>query len=145
MSDITTARDALVLLSRIVYDKYGDESLPLITEAWYRLGLGTGEKRKRDLPSTDIGTASNAFWGSFEGVEIKATENDARVFSNNGKCLLGLENAGRVLCEAMMCLDKGLLEAVTGEQVEMKILRTVADGDDICDIVYSIKPPNSQP
>lgn len=47
--------------------------------------------------------------------------------------------------ERKMCLDKGLLEAVTGGKVEMKILQTVADGDDICDIVYSIKPPNSKP
>jgi hypothetical protein len=39
----------------------------------------------------------------------------------------------------MMHLDKGMLEAVVGSEVNMEILRTVAAGDKNCEIVYSLR------
>lgn len=139
MGEVTSARDALVFLSRSIYQKYGAETLPFITEAWYRLGQGVGARRKRDLPACDLTTAASAFWGQFEGTKIKTLEGGVRVSSSSGKCELGLENAGRGLCQAMMHLDKGMLEAVVGSEVNMEILRTVAAGDKSCEIVYSLR------
>jgi predicted hydrocarbon binding protein len=55
------------------------------------------------------------------------------------KCPFGLEGTSKELCEAMMNLDKNMMSTFLGKQGEVKVLKTVAAGDKICEIIESIK------
>ena len=55
------------------------------------------------------------------------------------RCALGLAGAGRPICEAMMNMDIGLFEASTGEEIDLSILKTVAAGDECCDVMFALK------
>ncbi|MBI4621355.1 MAG: L-2-amino-thiazoline-4-carboxylic acid hydrolase [Desulfobacterales bacterium] len=140
--EVNTARDALALLSRMIYKKYGDEVLPLIGEVCRRLGRAIGNQMRTNLDSFDLKSVGNAF---FEGARrrkssvtiLEATEKKFR--GKNERCALGLAGAGRPLCEAMMNMDKGIFEAATGEEIELSIVKTVAAGDECCDVMFALK------
>ena len=142
---IASARDALVFLSRQIYQRYVEEVLPLIAETWHRLGIGAGERRKKDLPVSDLNTAVRTLWGSERNIIEKLEKKKVRLVTpeKGRRCPLGLENAGRKLCETMMRLDQGMLEALIGNEVGMDIVHTVAAGDKKCEIIYSVIESNS--
>jgi hypothetical protein len=39
----------------------------------------------------------------------------------------------------MMNIDKGIFEAAAGKEIELSILKTVAAGDEYCDIMFTFK------
>lgn len=45
--EVNTARDALALLSRMIYKKYGDEVLPVIAEVCHKLGVAIGNQMRK--------------------------------------------------------------------------------------------------
>ncbi|OIP88144.1 MAG: hypothetical protein AUK24_08525 [Syntrophaceae bacterium CG2_30_49_12] len=140
--EVNTARDALALLSRMVYRKYGDEVLPLIGEVCRKLGRAIGNQMRKNLDSFDLKSVGNVF---LEGARrrkspvtlLELTEKRIRVKSE--RCGLGLAGAGRPICEAMMNMDIGIFEAATGEEIALSILKTVADGDECCDVIFTLK------
>ena len=139
---VNSARDALALLSRMVYRKYGDEVLPLIGEVCSKLGGSIGNQMRRNLDSFDLKSVGNAF---LEGARqrkspvtlLELTEKRFRVRSE--RCGLGLADAGRPICETMMNMDRGIFEAATGEAIDLSILKTVAAGDECCDVAIALK------
>ncbi|PIP05451.1 MAG: hypothetical protein CO012_05485 [Syntrophobacterales bacterium CG_4_8_14_3_um_filter_49_14] len=140
--EVNTARDALALLSRMIYKKYGDEVLPLIGEVCRKLGRAIGNQMRKNLDSFDLKSVGNAF---LEGARrrkspvtlLELTEKRIRVRSE--RCALGLAGAGRPICEAMMNMDIGIFEAATGIEIDLSILKTVADGDEYCDVAFALK------
>ncbi|MDI6776244.1 MAG: hypothetical protein QMD03_03230 [Syntrophales bacterium] len=140
--EVNTARDALALLSRMVYKKYGDEVLPLIGEVCCKLGRAIGNQMRKNLGSFDLKSVGNAFWESARRRKspvtlLELTEKRIRVKSE--RCALGLAGAGRPICEAMMNMDIGIFEAATGEEIDLSILKTVAAGDECCDVIFTLK------
>jgi hypothetical protein len=75
------------------------------------------------------------FGGTLEVVE--SSDDSFRL--KMARCPYGLEGAGREVCEAMMSGDEIMIGSAVGQEVEMKILKTVAVGDKECDIVFSRK------
>ncbi len=55
-------------------------------------------------------------------------------------CPLGLEGRGREICEAMMFLDRGILEAASGETLRHVIVRSRAAGDEYCEVIFEVRP-----
>lgn len=134
---IMNARDALALLSRRIYRKYGDEVLPIITEAWSKLGVGVGIAVETWLPSRDLKViAGAAFCGVARG-EIFEVSEDRMHGRSHDSCALGLDNTSRELCQAVMSLDKAVVEAVAGKPVNMKIVSSRAASDEYCEVIYS--------
>jgi len=139
---VNTARDALALLSRMVYTKYGEEVLPLIGEVCRKLGKTIGNQMRKDLSSFDLKSVGNAF---LEGARrrkspvtlLELTEKRIRI--KGEQCGLGLAGAGRPICEAMMNMDIGIFEEATGEEIVLSILKTVAAGDGYCDVMFTLK------
>ena len=43
------------------------------------------------------------------------------------------------LCEAMMTADKKMFSSLLGQEMDMKILKSIAAGDKECEVVISIK------
>jgi len=139
---VSTARDALALLSRMIYEKYGDEVLPLIGEVCRKLGRAIGNQMRKNLDSFDLKSIGNAFLEDARRRKspvtlLELTEKRIRV--KGERCGLGLAGAGRSICEAMMNMDIGIFEAATGEEIALSILKTVADGDECCDVAFALK------
>ena len=55
------------------------------------------------------------------------------------KCILGIEGTSKELCEAMMTSDTSMVSALLGQEVETKILKSVAAGDKECEVIFSKK------
>ena len=140
--EVNTARDALALLSVLFYKRFGDEALPLIGKVCRKLGRTIGNQMRTNLDSFDLKSVGNAF---LEGAKrrkspvtlLELTEKKIRVRSE--RCGLGLAGAGRPICEAMMNMDMGIFEAATGEEMALSILKTVAAGDECCDVIFTLK------
>ena len=79
-------------------------------------------------------TATPAMMGM--GTEIVGSS-DSSFHFHQSHCALGLEGTSRELCEAMMTVDKSRVSRFLGKEVEMKILKTGAAGDEKCDVVFS--------
>ncbi len=135
---IMNARDALALLSRRIYRKYGAEVLPVISEVWSKLGVAVGNRYRGELPSPNLKAIAEAFFGGVvargEVFEVSEDRVHGRSYDS---CALGLDNTSRELCQAMMSLDKAVMETVTGRQVNMEILSSRAAGDEYCEVIYS--------
>lgn len=140
--EVNTARDALALLSRMVYRKYGDEVLPLIGEVCRKLGRAIGNQMRKNLDSFDLKSVGSAFLEDARRRKspvtlLELTEKRIRV--KGERCGLGLAGTGRPICEAMMNMDIGLFEAATGGEIDLSILKTVAAGDECCDVVFALR------
>jgi len=55
------------------------------------------------------------------------------------RCPYGLEGTSRELCENTMQADKKMISTLLGQEVEMKILQTIAAGDKTCEVIISKK------
>ncbi len=137
--EVRTARDALGLLSRKVYEKFGSGTLPLIENVCYKLGRSAGERMRKELPVNDFNSVANAF---AEGAKrrnnpVDVIEITNKLFHLKGyRCNLGLKGAGRELCQAMMAMDRGVFEAASGEEIDLEIIKSLAANDDCCELVF---------
>jgi len=139
---VKSARDALALLSRRVYERFGADVLPLIEEVCYQLGRSMGEEIKKELLSYDLKTVATAF---AEGAKRRKNPvdilelTDQRFHLKAYRCNLGLKGTSRELCWALMAMDRGIFEAATGKEIDLKIIKTLAVNDDRCEMIYRLK------
>ncbi|MBN1627952.1 MAG: hypothetical protein JW944_15640 [Deltaproteobacteria bacterium] len=133
--------EALALMSRSVYEKYGDDAIPTIRDVWYKMGLDSGDRLKKKLTTRDFKSAANLLAeivskaGSIEKCQISDT-----LFHFSTKpgtrCDVGLEDKGRKICEAVMSVHQGQFKSICGFDVEMDIVRSRATGADCCEIIF---------
>ena len=129
-------------LSKAFYNKYGDEALPIITEAARRGGVEYGKIMQQMAPDRSMKAAGESFKmmdSLFEmGTEIVELSDDTLHFKVS-HCPLGIEGTSKELCEALMTNDKEMMSTFLGKEVDMKILKSVAAGDKECEVIYTIK------
>ena len=53
-------------------------------------------------------------------------------------CPLGLKGRGRKICETMMLMDQGILEEASGKKIKLTMNKTVAAGDDYCEVTFEV-------
>jgi len=138
---VRSARDALALLARKVYERFGPESLPLIQDVCGKLGRSVGERMRENLPDGNLKTVGKAFseGASRRNNPVDIIELTDTIFHIKGyRCNLGLKDTYRELCVAMMAMDRGIFEGATGEKIDLKILRSLAAGDSCCEIVFEL-------
>ena len=138
---VNTARDALALLSRSIYQKFGEEALPLVDEVCHKLGVAAGEHIKEEMSTSGLKAAAEAFIAGAikRGSPIEVIEiSDEKVHVRGYRCGLGLANTDRKLCEAMMAIDKAIFETASGRKVKLDIVKTLAAGDPYCDTIYTV-------
>jgi hypothetical protein len=132
---------ALALMSRLFYKKFGDAALPIIRDVWYQMGLASGERLKEKLSAYDFKSAAgiidemNKRDGGMGKCPISGMFYHVNSLPDFG-CDVGLENAGRPICEAVMSVNKGQFKSICGCDVEMNIVRSRAAGADCCEIIY---------
>lgn len=74
------------------------------------------------------------------GIKMDMIElSDDVMHFKTSQCPVGVEGTSRELCEAIMSSDKSMVSTLLGEEVEMKIPKSVAEGDEHCEVIFSIK------
>ena len=129
-------------LSKAFYEKYGKEALPIITEVASRGGVEYGKIMQQTMPAKGMKAVGESFkmMDSMMGMGTEIVElSDDTFHFKVSQCPLGIEGTSKELCEAMMTMDKKMMSTFLGQEVEMKILKSVAAGDEKCEVVYSTK------
>ena len=131
------ATEAQGLLIKAFYEKYGDEILPVIDNILGLQGQALGLKVWSKLSNCNLSAIATAFTKNFDPTTIKVISISDEKFQIQGtKCPFGLENTSRQLCEAVMAIDREYFCTATDGKTTLKIIKTRAAGDDICDTVY---------
>ena len=131
---------ALALMSKLFYEKYGEEALPVIREVWFKMGLASGARLKKEV-DCDFKTTAELFVErdkklGYQGMRYLISEDCYHSIAPAGlKCNVGLENAGLPVCRAVMSLNQGQFEAVFGDKVDLEIVKSRAAGDERCEII----------
>lgn len=139
---INFAYQALASMSRLFYEKFGDEAIPIIREVWYQMGLVSGESLKKNLTEFNFKSAADFLdkrnkQSSGEMVTCHLSDELYHFTTISGfSCDVGLDDAGCPVCEAVMNINKGQFKAICGIDVEMHIVKSRAAGDNCCEIIY---------
>jgi len=129
-------------LSKAFYKKYGKEALPIITEVASQGGVGYGKIMQQMTPARGMKAIGESLkmMGSMMGMDMEIVElSDNVIHFKTPRCLLGIEGTSKELCEAMMNSDKKMVGTFLGQEVDMKILKSVAAGDKECEVIFSKK------
>ncbi|MFX1388513.1 MAG: L-2-amino-thiazoline-4-carboxylic acid hydrolase [Promethearchaeota archaeon] len=131
--------EAQGLLIKAIYEKFGDEALPIIKDVCKKQGKSLGLKIKKKVSNNNLSTVAQAFAKSFDQNFVEVVSISDKKFQIRGtRCPFGLENTSRELCEAVMVIDHEYFrEAVKGD-VKLKIVKTIAAGDSYCDTIYEL-------
>jgi predicted ArsR family transcriptional regulator len=128
------------LLIKEMYKQFGKEALPIIEDVCGRQGQALGAKIRKKVSDTRLSTVAEAFAKSFDpsGTEVISVS-DERFQIKGTSCPFGLENTSRELCEAVMAIDLEYFRAAVSDRIELEITRTVAEGSNYCDTVYTLE------
>jgi hypothetical protein len=131
-------------LSKAFYKKYGDEALPIIAEVMGGYGAESAKMAQNRLKGKGMKMVGELF-GMYEMLDIFKTMeiielSDDVMHMKSSPCPWGLEGATRDLCEIIdKTMWKAVVSTLLGQESEVKILRTVATGDENCEVICSIK------
>jgi hypothetical protein len=129
-------------LSKAFYAQSGQAAIPAISEIMSQGGVESGKMIQAMIPDRNMKAVGETFKmiGSMLGMQMDIQELSDEVFHfKTPSCPFGLEGTDRTLCEAMMATDRNMVSTTLGREVEMKIPQSVAAGDKVCEIIFSIK------
>ena len=129
-------------LSKAFYEKYGKEALPIITEVASHGGVEYGKIMQQMTPAKGMKAVGESFkmMESMMGGEMEIIElSDDMFHFKVSQCPVGIEGTSKELCEAMMTSEKKMMSIFLGQEVEMRIPKSVAAGDEKCEVIYSTK------
>lgn len=131
--------EAQGLLIKKFYGKYGKDAIPLIKEVCELQGKSLGLRIKKKVSDNKLTTVAKAFVKSYDPDLVKVVSLSDEEFQVQGtKCPFGLEHTSRELCEAVMSIDLEYFRTAVSDKIELKILKTIAEGDSMCDTIYKI-------
>jgi len=132
--------EAQGLLIKEFYKRFGKEALPIIEKVCGKQGRALGLKVMEKLPDNKLTTVAKAFSKSFNSNFVKIISISDEFFHIQGTmCPFGLEDTSRALCEAVMAIDHEYFREAVSDKIELKILKTIAAGDQHCDTIYTLK------
>ena len=129
-------------LNKAFYEKYGKEALPIITKVAGESGVESAKIIQQMMPVKDMKGVGELFkmMEMMIGMKMEIIElSDDAIHFKTSQCPLGIEGTSRELCEAMMTSDAKMVGTLLGQEVKMKILKSVAAGDKYCEVIFSKK------
>ena len=129
-------------LCRALYEKNGTEAIPIIIEITKKSGAKEAEIIRKMMPVKDMKDVVELFkmMDTMMEVGMEITEtSDKSIQFKVPACMLGLEGTSQELCNAVMNSDKQMMSTLLGQEIEMKIPKSVAAGDKECEVILSIK------
>ena len=73
-----------------------------------------------------------------EKAEIIESSNDVLHFKMS-QCPMAIQGTSQELCDALMNSDKKMVSTLLGQEINIKVPKSVAAGDKYCDVIYSKK------
>lgn len=128
-----------------LYEQLGDTVLPIIKEIYGSYGreLGSGLKKKWNPESFESAMMSFAKMCNDGGMPLTVRINGNSAHVQGSVCPFELGDTHYKVCEAMMEMDLEMLRVLTGEEgLKMNIEKSIAAGDSVCNMNYSILPQN---
>ena len=120
-----------------MYQNFGKDALPIISEVCRMQGKSLGLKISNKLPDNKLSTVATAFLRSYDPKLVKGiTISDEKFRVQGTKCPFGLENTSRELCQAVMAIDLEYFRTAVNQNIQLKIIKTLAEGASICDTLY---------
>ena len=131
---------ALGRLSKAFYQRYGKEALPIIAGVMSQCGAEMGKMMQQMVVVKGMRAYGESvkMAGAIMGMEVVELSDDKFHFKGS-KCPLCIEGTSRELCEAMMNFDKGMMTVFLPQEGKVKVLKSVAAGDKICEVIESTK------
>ncbi len=125
-------------LCKLFYKKWGSDALPIIRVVFYEFGKQIGRKIVADCRSNDFkilcfSYLAPAMKRSHEAKLLDVNENSMTIRTTD--CPWNLKNYGRELCEAMMEMDRGILDIIGNGNFKSELTKTAAEGDEYCEAV----------
>ena len=132
--------EAQGMLIKAIYEKFGTNALSIIKDICRKQGRAVGLKISKKLSNNKLSTVAKASSKSYDPEDIKVIKISDKEFQIQGnECPFGLENTSRELCEAVMEIDAEYFRIAVDENIELRIIKTVAEGDSYCDTIYELK------
>jgi hypothetical protein len=129
-------------LSTAFYKKYGKDALPMIAAVSAKYGADSAELVSKMMPiksMKDVGEMYKMMFGMLgEKMEIVESSNNVLHWKIS-QCPMGIEGTSQELCDAMMISDKKMLSKIFGQEINIKVLKSVAARDKCCEAIYSKK------
>ena len=108
-------------------------------------GTALGERSKANTPGKGLKAAVKTYVAPAMAREPKpriVESSDRRFEGRFFTCPYRLNCAGRLLCQAMTAMDKAMVETLTGEELEVQLLKTLAaPRDECCHAIIRRKTP----
>ncbi|MFC1919881.1 hypothetical protein ACFLWX_03735 [Chloroflexota bacterium] len=129
-------------LCRAFYEKNGEEAIPIITEIMKKSGVKEAENIRKMMPvkdMKDVGELFNIMDGIMEmGMEVVEIS-DKSIHVKLPGCNLGLDGTSQELCGASMAKEMQMISTLLGQEMDSKIIKSVAAGDKECEAIFSVK------
>jgi predicted hydrocarbon binding protein len=124
-------------LAQTIYDKLGNEGLELIKKVMYEAGRRVAERHKLagKVKATDLKSVGEFYVSLFNnwlGSVLIPESTDKKVVHRVVACEFGC--ADKKLCDAMMALDRGIVETLNPELTVVTV-KTVSAGEPYCENV----------
>jgi len=126
-----------------LYENLGDAVLPVIKKIYgeygYEVGMGLKEKWK----PRNLAEAGEAFveMTNSAGLPSGIKMRDGMAYWTGYKCPFGIENTYRIVCEALMEMDRQIFCALLGVEepaMEFTVEKSLAAGDECCQGVFRL-------
>jgi predicted hydrocarbon binding protein len=129
-------------LGSAFYKKYGKDALPTIAAVSAKYGAPYAKIVQKMMPvrnMKDIAQLYTMMFGMIEEkMEIVKVSDDMLHFKVS-TCPMCIQGTSQELCEAMMNTDKKMVSTLLGQQINIKIPKSVAAGDKYCEVIFSKK------
>jgi predicted hydrocarbon binding protein len=129
-------------LSSAFYKKYGKDALPTIAAVSGKYGADSAKIVQKMMPvknMKDVAEMEKMMMSmAGEKMEIVKVSDDVFHFKMS-HCPLGIQGTNQELCEALMNSDKKMVSTLLGQQINIKVQKSVAAGDKYCEVIYSKK------
>jgi len=126
-----------------LYEKLGDQVLPVIEEVFGQYGFEVGLGLKEKWKPGGLAEAIKAFveMCNVNGLPSEVEMRDGVAHWTGYRCPFGIQNTYRPVCNALMAMDRELSRAVLGVdegQMEFSIDKCLAAGDDCCQGIFRL-------
>lgn len=122
-------------------EKFGEKSKDIIARTCHQRGMAIGKLLEAKLKKKSFENAVHAFVNASKKGDAPAkliSLTSEKAVLQGTACPLGLNNRGRLICETMMAVDQGILERASKKHLTYTVKKTVAEGDDYCEVIFEV-------
>ena len=131
----------LGVLSSKFIEEFGEKAEEIVSEIFHQRGLALGKGFASKLGEKSFETTVKAFIAASKKSEAPGeiiSLDEKRAVVKGAGCPFTLNGRGRKVCEAIMALDQGLMGVASGCKISVTVNRTLAEGDDHCEVVFEV-------